>query len=68
MGGLLILGSSVLGMLMCADLSNHWVWTAIVVLLVYGFVGFADDYVKVTKQTANAMSAKMKLFYSLRRQ
>ena len=62
MGGLLILGSSVLGMLMCADLSNHWVWTAIVVLLVYGFVGFADDYVKVTKQTANAMSAKMKLF------
>ena len=44
MGGLLILGS------------------AIVSMLVYGLTGFADDYVKVTKQTANAMTAKMKLF------
>ena len=37
-------------------------WICILVLLVYGFVGFADDYVKVTKETSNAMSAKMKLF------
>lgn len=62
MGGLLILGSSILTMLLLADLSNALVWICILVLLVYGFVGFADDYVKVTKQTANAMSAKMKLF------
>lgn len=62
MGGILILGSSILAMLLCADLSNKWVWISIAVLLVYGFVGFADDYVKVTKQTANAMTAKMKLF------
>ena len=62
MGGLLILGSSVLSMLLLADLYNAFVWVCILVLVVYGFVGFADDYVKVTKQTANAMSAKMKLF------
>lgn len=61
MGGLLILGSSILAMLCCANLANPFVWICILVLLVYGFVGFVDDYVKVTKETANAMSAKMKL-------
>lgn len=62
MGGLLILGSAILSILICADLSNPFVWVAVLVMVVYGFVGFVDDYVKVTKQTANAMSAKMKLF------
>ena len=62
MGGLLILGSSIISMLICADLHNSFVWISILVLLVYGLTGFVDDYVKVTKQTANAMTAKMKLF------
>lgn len=62
MGGLLILGASILSMLVCSDLTNSLVWICVLVLLVFGFVGFADDYVKVTKQTANAMTAKMKLF------
>lgn len=62
MGGLLILGSSIISMLLCASLADPLVWICILVLLVYGFVGFVDDYVKVTKETANAMSAKMKLF------
>lgn len=61
MGGILILGSGIISCLLCADLENVFVWTALVVLLVYGFVGFVDDYMKVTKQTANAMTAKMKL-------
>ena len=65
MGGLLILGSSIISMLICADLHNSFVWISILVLLVYGLTGFVDDYVKVTKQTANAMTAKMKLFLQL---
>lgn len=62
MGGLLILGAAIVSMLLFADLRNSFVWISILVLLVYGLTGFADDYVKVTKQTANAMTAKMKLF------
>lgn len=62
MGGLLILGTSILSVLLFADLFNPLVWICVLVLLVYGFVGFVDDYVKVTKETSNAMSAKMKLF------
>ena len=55
MGGLLILGSAIISMLICADLHNSFVWISILVLLVYGLTGFVDDYVKVTKQTANAV-------------
>ena len=61
MGGFLILGSAILAMLLFCDLANVFVWAGIGVLVVYGIVGFVDDYVKVTKQTANAMTAKMKL-------
>ena len=65
MGGILILGTSILSMLLFCDLSNVFVWVGIAVLLIYGGVGFVDDYVKVTKQTSNAMTAKMKLVLQL---
>jgi len=62
MGGLLILGASLLAMLLFANVKQHFVWVLMLVLVVYGVTGFADDYVKVKKQTPNAMTAKMKLF------
>lgn len=62
MGGLLILGTSILSMLLFANIKQHFVWISILVLVVYGVTGFADDYVKVKKQTPNAMTAKVKLF------
>ena len=51
MGGLLILGSSIFSVLITANLFNAYVWVLLLVLVVYGIVGFIDDYVKVTKQT-----------------
>ena len=62
MGGILILGSSLLAMLLFANVKLHFVWISMLVLLVYGLTGFADDIVKVLKQTPNAMTAKVKLF------
>lgn len=61
MGGLLILGSTTLSVLLWANLTNSFIWIGLLVLMIYGLTGFVDDYVKVTKQTANAMTAKMKL-------
>lgn len=61
MGGLLILGSCIFSTLLWADLNNYFIWISLLVLLIYGTTGFVDDYVKVTKQTANAMTASMKL-------
>ena len=62
MGGLLILGTSLLAMLLFANVRQHFVWISMLVLFIYGLTGFAEDYVKVKKQTPNAMTAKMKLF------
>ncbi len=61
MGGILILGTASVAILLLANLLNPMVWVCLAVMWIYGLVGFADDYVKVTKQTANAMTAKMKL-------
>ena len=61
MGGLLILGSATMAILLFANLLSPMVWVCLAVMWIYGVVGFVDDYVKVTKQTANAMTAKMKL-------
>lgn len=62
MGGLLILGTSLIAMLLFAKVTYHFVWISMLVLVVFGATGFADDYMKVKKQTPNAMTAKMKLF------
>ena len=62
MGGIMILLSSIIAMLMFCDLHDAFVLTGICVLLIYGSIGFADDYLKVTRQSSNAMTAKMKLF------
>lgn len=62
MGGVLILGAALISMLLFANVKLHFVWISMLVLVVYGLTGFADDYVKIKKQTPNAMTAKVKLF------
>lgn len=62
MGGILILAATIIASLCWASLDNLFFWLCLAVIIVYGLTGFADDYVKVKKQTPNAMTAKMKLF------
>ncbi len=62
MGGLLILGAVIVSSLLWCSLNNIFVWLCLAVIVIYGAAGFADDYVKVKKQTPDAMTAKMKLF------
>src|SRR4029453_13236893 len=51
MGGLMILSGLVVSTLLWANLRNPYVWIVLAVTLGFGFVGFYDDYLKVTKQT-----------------
>ncbi len=62
MGGILILSTAIISVLCYANTSYHFVWVSLVVLLIYGITGFIDDYIKVTKETPNALTAKAKLF------
>ena len=62
MGGLLILLTSMLSIILFANITYHFVWVVLLVMLVFGITGFIDDYIKVSKQTPNALTAKAKLF------
>src|SRR5471030_902171 len=51
MGGLMILSGLVVSTLLWANPLNPYVLIVLAVTLGFGFVGFYDDYLKVTKQT-----------------
>ena len=61
MGGLMILSSVLITTLLLANLANPFVWTLLFVLIGYGTIGFYDDYLKVTKQSAAGFSGKVRL-------
>jgi len=61
MGGVLILGSVLVATLLCAQLSNPYVWLCLFVMVALGGLGFADDFVKVTKKNSGGVSGKIKL-------
>jgi len=63
MGGTMILVAIAVSTLLWADLSNHYVWTILLVTLGYGIVGFVDDYRKVIKRNSDGLSAKAKYLW-----
>ncbi len=61
MGGVLILLSLTISTLLWARLDNPYVWVVMGVTLSFGVLGFIDDYLKVTKQTASGVVGSFKL-------
>src|SRR5688500_10322074 len=61
MGGLLILAASLLPTLMWADLTNVYVWIAVLSTAAFGAIGFFDDYLKITRRTSGGLKARYKL-------
>jgi phospho-N-acetylmuramoyl-pentapeptide-transferase len=61
MGGFLILLALAFSTLLWADLTNHYVWVVLLVTTGYGAIGFADDYLKVTKRSSGGLPGKLKL-------
>jgi len=60
MGGLLILFSFISSTLVWGDLHNVYLWIVVVTALVFGGIGFTDDYLKIKKKSSNGLSAKQK--------
>jgi phospho-N-acetylmuramoyl-pentapeptide-transferase len=65
MGGLMILLSVITSTLLWADLSNPFVWQALLVLAGFGAIGFADDFLKITKRSSDGLAGRLKIFFQL---
>jgi phospho-N-acetylmuramoyl-pentapeptide-transferase len=63
MGGVLIIISIVVPTLLWADLTYTYVWVALAALIAFGWIGFLDDYAKVTNRRNLGLTGKRKLFY-----
>ena len=61
MGGLLILTAVIVPTLVWGDLTNAFVWVAMMSTLAFGVVGFLDDYLKVVRKTHRGLRPRYKL-------
>lgn len=65
MGGLMILISVIVSTLLWSDLTNSFVWFVLLVLAGYGAIGFADDFLKLTKRNSKGLPGKMKIAFQV---
>src|SRR5579871_3343701 len=65
MGGVLIVGSTVVPTLLWGDLTNEYVWLALASMIGFGLIGFVDDYSKVVKKRNLGLTGKGKFFWQV---
>ncbi len=65
MGGVLIIAAVFISSALWARPDNRFVWLALFAMTVLGGLGFADDYLKVTKKKSDGISGRFKLLIQL---
>jgi phospho-N-acetylmuramoyl-pentapeptide-transferase len=65
MGGVLIVGATIVPTLLWGDLQNEYVWFGMATMIVFGAIGFVDDYSKVMKKRNLGLSGTGKLFWQI---
>ena len=61
MGGMLMLLAIGASVLIWGNLANGYVWAVVFVTFGYGAIGFADDYLKLSRRNTKGVSARGKL-------
>jgi len=61
MGGVLVVLATVIPTLFWADLRNPFIWIAILAMVGFGAIGFADDYIKIRQKRNLGLSGKKKM-------
>jgi phospho-N-acetylmuramoyl-pentapeptide-transferase len=65
MGGFLILLALTMSTLLWADLTNAYIWIALLVTVAFGLIGFFDDYRKLTRRSHRGVSGRSKLLLEI---
>jgi phospho-N-acetylmuramoyl-pentapeptide-transferase len=61
MGGLLILTAAIVPTLLWADLTNVYIWIAVISTVLFGLVGFLDDYLKIARRSHHGLIPRYKM-------
>jgi phospho-N-acetylmuramoyl-pentapeptide-transferase len=61
MGGIMVVGTLVASTLLWANLANPYVWLLLFVVLAFFAIGFADDYLNLTKRWKRGLPGKLRL-------
>src|SRR5207245_3963957 len=65
MGGVLIVLSTAVPVLLWADLTNPFILLSLFALIAFAIIGFIDDYAKVSKQHNLGLTAKKKIYFQV---
>ncbi|AFZ82484.1 phospho-N-acetylmuramoyl-pentapeptide-transferase [Candidatus Kinetoplastidibacterium crithidiae] len=65
MGGLIILISIFISSFFWTDLNNKYIWTVSITMILFGTIGFFDDFIKVVYNNPEGISAKLKLLLQI---
>ncbi len=63
MGGALLLVAVAVSTLLWSDLGNRYVWVLVVVTLLFGAIGFVDDYKKIALKDSRGLPARQKYLW-----
>lgn len=63
MGGALILASIAISTLLWGDLGNRYIWIVLVTTLLFGAIGWVDDYRKVIEKNSRGLPGRWKYFW-----
>src|SRR5712691_2455370 len=65
MGGLLILTAALVPTMLWADLTNVYVWIAVLTTAAFGAIGFFDDYLKIVRRSHHGLRPRYKMLCQL---
>ena len=63
MGGALILVAIAISTLLWADLNNRYIWVVLLVTMLFGVIGFIDDYIKLVRQDPKGLASRYKYLW-----
>ena len=65
MGGLLIILSVLVSTILWSDLKNIFIWISILTILLFGLIGFADDYKKIKTNSSSGISSQVRICFQI---